>query len=199
MTGEPAGVARWHSRATSGPGGELQLRLHREAMRGIMKQAADNDWFEYPPGSRLHYFRFLDCYCFQACNRVTVFFKDEGPMQMRQQPRLSGPDERDMLKSKISKFIKKGYIVPPEPSQIKSLIKYFAVPKGILDGVVQDWRVVFHASANKLNNSVWAPSFALPSVNSLLCIFDSNLLMSNRDMGKMFLNFGLDQKVWKLI
>ncbi len=185
-------------KATLGPGGELQPRLHRKAMREIMKQAADNNWFEYPAGLRLHYFRFPECYCLQARNGVTVFFKDKGPTQMRQQPRLSGPDERDVFKLKISKFIKKGYIIPLEPGQIKSLIKYFVVPKGILDGAIQDWRVVFHAGANKLNDSVWAPSFALPSVNSLLRIVDLNLLMSNRDMGKMFLNFGLDQKVRKI-
>jgi hypothetical protein len=39
MMGEPAGVPRWCSRATSGPGGELQPRLHCKAMREIMKQA----------------------------------------------------------------------------------------------------------------------------------------------------------------
>jgi hypothetical protein len=48
-----------------------------------------------------------------------------------------------------------------------------------------------------LNNSIWAPSFVLPSLNLLLRIVDSNMLMSDRDMGKMFLNFGLDPRVWK--
>jgi hypothetical protein len=148
MTGELAGVPRWRSRATSGPKGELQPRLHCKAMHEIMKRAADNDWFEYPAGLRLHYFCFLERYCLQACNEVTIFFKDEGSTQMRQQPHLSGPDKQDVLKSKISKFIKKGYIIPLEPGQIKSLIKYFAVPKGILDGVAQDWQVVFYAGTN---------------------------------------------------
>jgi hypothetical protein len=101
--------------------------------------------------------------------------------------------------SKVWKFIKKGYIVPPGPGEVKSLIKYFTVPKGVLDGVVQDWRVVFHAGANKLNDSVWAPSFVLPSLNLLLRIVDSNTLMSDRDMGEMFLNFGLDPRVWKFV
>jgi hypothetical protein len=55
--------------------------------------------------------------------------------------------------------------------------------------------VVFQVGTNKLNNSEWAPSFALQSVNSLLRIVNSNLHMSNRDMGEMFLNFGLDWKV----
>jgi hypothetical protein len=143
----------------------------------------------------LHYFRFLERYCLQAHKGVALFFKDDGPTLMRQQPRLSGPDKQDILKSKISKFIKKGYIVPPEPGQVESLIKYFAVLKGILDSIIQDWWVVFHAGANKLNNSIWAPSFALPSLNSLLRIINSNPLMSNRHMGEMFLNFGLDQRV----
>ncbi len=120
MMGEPVKVPRRHLRATSGPGGELQLRLHREAMHEIMKQAADNDWFEYLAGLQLHYFRFPECYCLQARNGVIVFFKDEGPTQIRQQPRLSGPDKQDVLNLKISKFIKKGYIAPPgaRPNQV---------------------------------------------------------------------------------
>ncbi len=85
---------------------------------------------------------------------MSVFFKDKGPTSMRQQPPLLGPAKCNVLKSKISKFIKKGYIVPPEPGQVKSLIKYFAVPKEVLDGVGQDWRVVFHAGAYKLNELV---------------------------------------------
>jgi hypothetical protein len=145
------------SRAKSGPSGELQPRLHREAMQEIVDRAADNDWFEYPVGSQLHYFRFPECYCLQAQYGVSVFFKDSGPTLMRQQPPLLGPSKRNVLKSKILKFIMKGYIVPPEPGQVKSLIKYFAVPKGVLDGVIQDWRVVSHAGANKLNDLVWAP------------------------------------------
>ena len=80
---------------------------------------------------------------------------------IRQQPDL-GPEEREVLRTKILKFIKKGYIVPPCAGQVKSLIKYSAVPKGVLEGVTLDWRIVFHAGANNLNDSVWAPSFALP-------------------------------------
>ena len=51
-----------------------------------------------------------------------------------------------MLRKKIKKMIDKGYIAP-STRRIQSLIKYFAVPKGVLEGVVQDWRIVFHAGA----------------------------------------------------
>ena len=115
---------------------------------------------------------------------------------MHWQPYL-GPEEREILCTKILKFIKKGYIVPPCAGQVKSLVNCFAAPKGVLKGVTLDWRIVFHAGANNLNDLVWAPSFALPSLNSLLRIIDTSTLMSDRDMGKMFLNFMLDPRVWK--
>jgi hypothetical protein len=52
-----------------------------------------------------------------------------------------------VLRQKIKKCINKGYIAPSQ-QRIKSLIKYFAVPKGIVDNIVQDWRIEFHAGAN---------------------------------------------------
>ena len=67
----------------------------------------------------------------------------------------------------------------------------------VLKGVTLDWRIVFHTGANNLNDLVWAPSFALPSLNSLLRIIDTSTIMSDRDMGEMFLNFMLDPRVWK--
>jgi hypothetical protein len=97
-------------------------------------------------------------------------------------------DKKEVIRGKVRKFIKKGYISPPE-GKVKSLIKYFTVPKGVLEGVVQDWRMVFHAGANKLNYCIWAPSFSLPSLNSLLRIVNSNSLQEDRVMGERFLNF----------
>jgi hypothetical protein len=65
------------------------------------------------------------------------------------------------------------------------------VPKGIINGVIQDWWIVFQAGANKLNNCIWTPSFSQPTVNSFLPIINHNTLMANQDMGEMFLNFHL--------
>ena len=103
-------------------------------------------------------------------------FTNKGPSSRRQQPPLK-PDKKQVLGKKVKKFLKRGYIVPYR-GQISSLIKYFAVPKGIINGVVQDWRTVFHAGANKLNDVVWVPSFGLS-------------LMEDRDVKEMFLNFQL--------
>ena len=50
---------------------------------------------------------------------------------------------------------------------IKSLIKYFAVPKG-----KDDMRLVYDATANKLNECVWVPSFWLPTIDYLVRVLD---------------------------
>ena len=72
---------------------------------------------------------------------------------MEKQPQMK-EDARQVLRKKIKKMIDKGYIAPPT-KKIQSLIRYFAVPKGVVDDVVQDWHIVFHAGANELNNVVW--------------------------------------------
>ena len=57
--------------------------------------------------------------------------------------------------------------------------------------MVQDWRTVFHAGANKLNDIMWVPSFGPPTVNLLLRIMDLLSLMEDRDVDEMFINFQL--------
>ena len=70
--------------------------------------------------------------------------------------------------------------------KIKSLIRYFAVPKG-----EDDVCMVYDATANKLNDAVCVPSFWLPTVESLVRAVDANSWMMDRDIGDMFLNFQL--------
>ncbi len=115
---------------------------------------------------------------------VKVMFTRKGPSSKHRQPLLKA-DKKEVLRAKILKFVERKYIALPS-GQIRSLIKYFAVPKGL-----KDWRIVFHTGANKLTDSVWAPSFCLPTMNSLLLIMDERTLMQDMDVGKMFLNFQL--------
>jgi hypothetical protein len=50
-----------------------------KAMRDILWRASENDWFEYPAGSRLIFFRFPALYCTQAKQGVKVMFTCKGP------------------------------------------------------------------------------------------------------------------------
>jgi hypothetical protein len=119
---------------------------------------------------------------------VKVWYNKKGPTSKEPQPLLK-PAEKGVLGRKITKHIDRGYITPTPG--FRSFIKYFAVPKGIVDEVVQDWRIVFHAGAKKLNDGVFVPSFSLPTVKSLLWLVDSKTMMSDQDMRDMFHNFQL--------
>jgi hypothetical protein len=66
---------------------------------------------------------------------------------------------------------------------IKSLIKYFAVPKG-----KDDIRMVYNATTNKLSDCVWVPMFWLPTINSLVMAANEQMWMTDCDVGDMLLN-----------
>jgi hypothetical protein len=135
--------------------GNSEAAKDAKAICDILWQASKNDWFEYLVGLRLIFFRFPSQYHTQAKRVMRVMFTCKGPSSKRRQPPLK-PDEKEVLRKKIGKFVEEKYIAPPT-GQIMSLIKYFAVLKGC-----NDWRIVFHAGVNKLNDSVWAPSFFYP-------------------------------------
>ena len=73
---------------------------------------------------------------------------------------------------------------------IQSLIKYFSVPRG-----ENDIRIVYDATANKLNECVWVPLFWLPTLDPLLQALDKNSWMVDWDIADMFLNFQLHADV----
>jgi hypothetical protein len=94
-----------------------------------------------------------------------------------------------MVKDKILKVVKRRYLLTSR-IKVKSVIKYFAVPKG-----EDDIQLVYNATANCLNECVWAPTFWLPIIDTLLRVLDKYSWMTDRDVGDMFLNFQLHESV----
>ena len=168
----------------------FETRQDKLAVREVVWRATENDWFEYTSGSRLHFFRFPAKYQQVARDGVKIFMLDAGPSSMKAQAQMK-PVERAVLRDKLTKMIERQYLVPPG-EKLKSIIQYFAVPKG-----TDDFRIVYHAGANNLNDSVWAPRFWLPRISSLLRIVDEDTWMQDRDIGEMFLNFELHPSVRK--
>jgi hypothetical protein len=64
-----------------------------KAMRDILWQASENDWFEYPAGLRLIFFRFPARHRTQAKRGVKVMFTCKGPSAKQRQPPLK-PDKK---------------------------------------------------------------------------------------------------------
>lgn len=159
--------------------------LDQRAAKQVMWHSEHTTWFEYKRGSRLIHFRFPPRYRTLARDGVPIFFETDGPTQMEAQPPIPDPDIRAKVREKVQKVLRRGYMLT-EGTEIKSLIRYFAVPKGD-----DDVRIVYDGTANGLNASVWVPSFWLPSLDSLVRSLDAFSWMTDRDVADMFLNYQL--------
>jgi hypothetical protein len=91
------------------------------------------------------------------------------------------------MKKKLEKVRQLRYIVP---GQVTSLTSFFAVPKGD-----EDIRMVYNGTKSGLNDSMWAPWFALPTIEAHLRFVDGQSFMGDIDVGDMFHNFMLHEKI----
>jgi hypothetical protein len=176
----------WHTRPRSWHDGEpTKIGKDQCAIAGILWHATHTNWFEFHASLRLVHLRFLIRYCEMARDGVPVFFERPGPMTLEVQPPMADEKTRTIAKDKILKIIMQRYLLTMD-IKVKSLFKYFMVPKG-----EDDIRLVYDATANKLNECVWVPTFWLPTVDSLVRALDKDSWMTDRDVGDMFLNFQL--------
>lgn len=171
-------------------GSPTQLGVELTAMTNILWYASEATWFEHKSGSTLHYFRFPPIYQRLAKEGIPIFFEKQGPTSKTRQAKFRNPAMKKGAKSKLQKVIDRRYIVEANIT-LKSLIKYFAVPKGD-----DDIRMVYDATANGLNEAVWSPSFWLPTVESMLRAITPTSHILDRDMGEQFHNFPLHPAAW---
>ncbi len=72
------------------------------AIRDILWRSAGNNWFEYPTGFHLIFFRFPAQYRLQAKRGVRVMFSSKGPTSKRRQPPLK-PETKARGEGSIAK------------------------------------------------------------------------------------------------
>ena len=94
------------------------------------------------------------------------------------------------MRAKLEKVKTLRYI---QPGTVTSLTFYFSVPKG-----GTDIRMVYDGTKSGLNDSMWAPWFALPTVETHLRFVGPETWLGDIDIGDMFHNFMLHEKVQKL-
>jgi hypothetical protein len=124
-----------------------------------------------------------------ARDGVQIYFERPGPTMRKSQPNIADTLVRESAREKILKVIKCRYLGTIGIT-LKSTIKWFVVPKGD-DNI----RLVYDATANRLNEGVWVPTFWLPTIDSLVRALDKDSWMTDRDVGDMFLNFQLHESV----
>jgi hypothetical protein len=113
--------------------------------------------------------------------------EDKLPKYRRPQRDVSEVTMKKAMVQKLLKVQKRRYF---EEGLVEALTSFFAVPKG-----EEDIRMVYEGTASGLNEALWAPWFTLPTVESLLRVVEPGTFMADVDLGEMFLNFFLDERV----
>lgn len=110
-----------------------------------------------------------------------------GPLPTNKNPtRRPKQDVYDPFLLKILSFLKKQYLRIRVPTDIFNNIDYFAVPKGLAD-----IRPVFNGTSCGFNDSVFAPNFWLPMLQTMTRALHFNYRVVDIDLGEMFINFPL--------
>ena len=96
-----------------------------------------------------------------------------------------------LVVTKLENVLTKGYIQSPD-YDILSWISFFPVQKGL-----DDARMVYNETSNGLNDTLWAPWFPLPTLESVELGLVPGTTLGDLDIGEMFLNFQLHVSVRK--
>jgi hypothetical protein len=180
-------------RHQDGKGALTELGQDQRAISSMLWHSSHTSWLKFNAVSRLVHFRFPERYQREAQNRVWAFFEKPEPTTCRAQPVIEDLGIRSKTKDKIEKVICWRYLLPAgTPGMgVKLSIKYFTIPMG-----GDDVGMVYNATANKLNEAVWVPTFWLLRMDTLVRNFGRNSWMTDRNIGDMFLNYQLHNEVW---
>ena len=143
-------------------------------------RATNASFWEWSDGSTLFFWRWQKEYRKEVRDGLNAFINGELPNYWRAVNWPEDAMQREQLKKKISKVMRKGYI---SPGEVKSLIAFFAVPKG-----PDDIRIVYDATKCGLNEVLWSPKFWLPIIHTILRSATPNTYYGVIDLGEMFLN-----------
>ena len=156
--------------------------------RDAMRRLANSSWWGWDDGSTLFFWRWPKRHRRAVRDGTKLFVKKEKlPHYFKRQLWPSDTVHRMKMETKIGKVRERGYI---QPGEVNSLTGFFAVPKGD-----EDIRIVYDATACGLNDALWAPNFALPTIDSVLRNASQESWFSDIDLGEMFLNYFLDEEM----
>lgn len=164
---------------------ELQQDL--KVGRDAITRATTSSWWEWKNGSSCFFWRWPKEIRKQVRDGFPVHIEGALPTYRQRQVFHLNKLEFEQLSKKIQKVINRGYL---EQGYVRSLINYFAVPKG-----KGDIRVVYDGTKCGLNSVVWAPNFFLPSIDSLAMFTSNQTWFADLDLGEMFLNYFIDERV----
>lgn len=170
----------------------LEFKKDIEAGSECLGYATSCSWWEWLGGSRLFFWRWNLEFQKWARDGLPIYWlRKINPSNKKPQPPIHDPEVKRHMKKKLNKVRNRGYI---RNGLVQSLIRVFAVPKGL-----DDIRMVYDGTASGFNDSVWVPNFGLPTVDTLLRGTSPASWMVDLDIGDMFLNFMLAEEARVLV
>ena len=161
-----------------------QFNKDIQAGRECIEYSSKCNWWEWCGGSRLFFWRWPCEFRTSAQDGIPIcWLPNKQPNSRKPQPAVHDKVVKEQMKIKLNKVRNRGYV---KPGRVKSLIRFFAVPKGN-----SDIRMVYDGTASGFNNSVFISNFGLPTIETLLRGTDPDSWMVDLDIGDMFLNFML--------
>jgi hypothetical protein len=162
-------------------------RRDREVGRDCLWRVISCDWWEWPRGSTLFFWRWPRSVRMLARDGHPVWWIATPPASMKLQPPERDPVIREKVKIKLQNVRDKRYICP---GPVQNVTSYFAVPKGD-----SDIQLVNDATKSGLNRCIWVPSFALPPTEAMTDSLTEDSWMLDHDIGEMFLNFPMHESI----
>ena len=179
---------RWFEEECSAVGRE-RTEVLKDGIRAI-GHAKSCSWWNWTGGSSVFFWRWKKEFQQEARTGGQVFWDKGPPRYFQPQPPYNEEATRIKVKAKLDNVIAKGYVSKVEPSALKSLMFMFDVPKGD-----EDIRMVYDGSKSGLNDALWAPWFALPTVDAMVRTLEPGYWLGDNDYGEMFLNFPLAREL----
>ena len=151
----------------------------------------DKPWWDWDHGSTIFFWRWHDAVQTPARDGYPVWKVEHFKPYRKKQQWPDILDHKEKMTKKLVKVVRRGYI---STGPVASLTGFFAVPKGDTD-----IRMVYDATKCGFNDTIWSPTFLLPTIDTTLRQVGINGWMSDIDLGEMFLNFPLNNKARKYV
>jgi hypothetical protein len=147
----------------------------------VLYTARHSDWFNWSSGSTLifwHWPKGFQRTC--AKNGMPPWVHATLPRHKRPAKKPKAEDAV-LLLPKFERILSRGYVtIATYPSELKSLIDYFYVPKD------SDIHPVYNGSSCKMNQALWALNFWLPMAKSALQVLGRGYYSVDIDLGEFF-------------
>eukprot|EP00536_Pseudo-nitzschia_multiseries_P008909 jgi/Psemu1/21777/gm1.21777_g len=121
---------------------------------------------------------------FEAQICLKPVFDGPAPLNADQQTSYSDPGIKALVKEKVFVAINKGCIELSDIKFLEAMMFMFHVPKG-----ETNVRIVYGGTKSGLNDALYAPWFALPTVDSMLQWVVAGTWLADKDYDKQFLSF----------